>query len=85
MEDATIKIAVNNLSHLGAEKSILPGKALIIDLFKSGRQVITGTAACDRGLVTATRRKKRIVLGLVPQRLWPQRIHPDPGHRIVVE
>ena len=35
VEDATIKVAVNYLSYIGAEKAILPGKALIIDLFKS--------------------------------------------------
>ena len=34
MEDATIKIAVNDLSHIGPEKAILLGKTLIIDLFK---------------------------------------------------
>jgi hypothetical protein len=40
MEDATIKIAVNNFSHIGAEKAVLPGKALIIDLFKSFEMIL---------------------------------------------
>jgi hypothetical protein len=34
MKDPTIKIAVNDLSHIGPEKAILLGKTLIIDLFK---------------------------------------------------
>jgi hypothetical protein len=34
MNDAAIEVAVNNLSHIGPEKAILLGKALIIDLFQ---------------------------------------------------
>ena len=34
MEDATVKIAINDLSHIGSEKAILLGKALIVDLFQ---------------------------------------------------
>lgn len=34
MEDATVKIAINDLSHIGPEKAILLGKALIVDLFQ---------------------------------------------------
>jgi len=34
VEDATVKIAINDLSHIGPEKAILLGKTLIIDLFK---------------------------------------------------
>ena len=34
MEDATVKIAINDLSHIGPEKAILLGKALILDLFQ---------------------------------------------------
>ena len=33
-------IAVNNFSHIGAEKAVLPGKALIIDLFKSFEMIL---------------------------------------------
>ena len=32
MKDATVKISVDNLSHIGPEKAILLGKMLIIDL-----------------------------------------------------
>ena len=38
-KDATIKVAVNYLSYIGAEKAILFGKALIIDLFKFFREL----------------------------------------------
>ena len=34
MEDATIEVAIDNLSHIGPEKAILLGKALIIDLLQ---------------------------------------------------
>ena len=34
MEDAAIKIAINDLSHIGPKKAILLGKALIIDLLQ---------------------------------------------------
>ena len=40
MEDATIKVAVNYLSYIGAEKAILFGKALIIDLFKFFKMIL---------------------------------------------
>ena len=40
MEDATIQIAVNNLSHIRAEKAILLGKTLIIDLLKSLKMIL---------------------------------------------
>ena len=33
MEDATVKIAINGLSHIGPEKAILLVKVLIVNLF----------------------------------------------------
>ena len=33
MDDATVKIAISDLPHIGPEKAILLGKALIVDLF----------------------------------------------------
>ena len=40
MEDATVKIAINDLSHIGPEKAILLCKALIIDLFQRLKVVL---------------------------------------------
>ena len=40
MEDATVKIAINDLSHIGPEKAILLGKALIVDLFQRFKIVL---------------------------------------------
>ena len=40
MEDATVKIATNDLSHIGPEKAILLGKALIVDLFQRFKNVL---------------------------------------------
>jgi hypothetical protein len=40
VEDAAFKVAVNYLSYIGAEKAILPGKALVIDLFKSFEMIL---------------------------------------------
>ena len=40
MQDATVKIAINDLSHIGPEKTILLGKALIIDLFQRFKIVL---------------------------------------------
>ena len=34
VQDAAIKIAIDNLSHIGPEKAILLGKTLVIDLLK---------------------------------------------------
>ena len=34
MEDAAIKIAINDLTDIRTEKSILPGKTIIVDLPK---------------------------------------------------
>jgi len=34
MEDATIEVAIDNLSDIGPKKAILLGKALIIDLLQ---------------------------------------------------
>jgi len=34
MKDATVKITINDLSHIRPEKAILPFKALFIGLFK---------------------------------------------------
>jgi len=39
MRVTTIKIAVNNLSHIRPEKALLPFKALFIDLFKCLKMV----------------------------------------------
>jgi len=39
MEDATVKIAINDLSHIGPEKAILLGKALIVDLFQGFKMI----------------------------------------------
>ena len=40
MQDATVKIAINDLSHIGPEKTILLGKALIVDLFQRFKIVL---------------------------------------------
>jgi hypothetical protein len=40
MEDATVKISVNNLPHIRPEKAILLGKALITDLFQRFKIVV---------------------------------------------
>ena len=40
MEDATVKIAINDLSHIGPEKAILLCKALSIDLFQRLKVVL---------------------------------------------
>lgn len=40
VEDATIKVAVNYLSYIWAEKAIQTGKALIIDLFKFFKMIL---------------------------------------------
>jgi len=40
MEDATVKIAINDFSHIGPEKAILLGKALIVDLFQRFKIVL---------------------------------------------
>lgn len=40
VQDATIKIAVNNMFHIGPEKAILLGKALIVDLFQRFKAVL---------------------------------------------
>jgi hypothetical protein len=39
VRNSTVKIAINHLSHIGPEKSILSFKALFIDLFKSFKMV----------------------------------------------
>jgi len=40
MEDATVKITINDLSHIGPEKAILLGKVLIVDLFQRFKIVL---------------------------------------------
>ena len=40
MEDATVKITVNNLLHIRPKETVLLGKALIIDLFKSLKMIL---------------------------------------------
>jgi len=39
MEDPVVKITINDLSHVGSEKAILLGKALVIDLFKHFKMI----------------------------------------------
>ena len=34
MEDSAVEITINDLSHVGSEKAILLGEALVIDLFQ---------------------------------------------------
>ena len=40
MKDATVKITINDLSHIGPEKAILLGKVLIVDLFQRFKIVV---------------------------------------------
>ena len=40
MKDAAIKIAVYNVFHIGAEKAILLGELIIIDLFERPKMVL---------------------------------------------
>jgi hypothetical protein len=40
MEDAAIKIAVNDLFHIGSEKAILLSKTLIIDLLQCFKMIL---------------------------------------------
>ncbi len=40
MEDSTVKITINDLSHIGSEKAILLGKVLIVDLFQRFKIVL---------------------------------------------
>ena len=37
MEDPAVKITINDLSHVGSEKTILLGKALVIDFYNNER------------------------------------------------
>ena len=39
MKDAAIEVAINHLSHIGPEKAILLGKALIVELFQRFKMV----------------------------------------------
>ena len=47
VENAAVKISVDNLPHIRPEKAILLGKALIVDLFYS-----LGFPVTESGLVT---------------------------------
>jgi hypothetical protein len=40
VQDAAIKIAINNLFHIGPKKAILLGKALIIDLLQCLKMIL---------------------------------------------
>ena len=46
VKDTAIKIAVNDLSHIGSEKAILLGKTLIIDLLKRLEMVFNALIIC---------------------------------------
>ena len=39
MENAAVKIAMNDLSHIGPRKLILPGKPFVIDLLKRFKMI----------------------------------------------
>ena len=40
VQDAAIEVTANDLPHIGPEKAILPGKALIVDLFQRFKVVL---------------------------------------------
>ena len=46
MEDATIKEAINDISHIRPEKTILSFKATIIDLFKCLEVIFNAPIIC---------------------------------------
>jgi hypothetical protein len=39
MQNAAIKIAINDLSHIGTEKAILPGEVIIVNRIKSLKMI----------------------------------------------
>ena len=40
VQDAAIEVTANDLPHIGPEKAILPGKALIVDLFQRFKVIL---------------------------------------------
>jgi len=51
MEDAEIKISVNDLFHIGSEKAILLGKTVIVSLLKSFEMILNALVVrCALGI-----------------------------------
>jgi hypothetical protein len=46
VQDTTVKVAVNDMLNIGPEKTILPHKALIINLFKCLKIIFNASIIC---------------------------------------
>ena len=65
VQDAAIKIAVNDLSHIGPEKAILLGKTLVIDLLKRLEMVFNALVILRILRLARTINRRRVGHGLI--------------------